>query len=93
MAHQYGIANLEMAEAFLAHPVLGKNLSTMARAMLAIEGRDVTQILGTPDDMKLRSSMTLFASVKGADAVFEKVLEKYFDGVKDARTVAMLESR
>lgn len=76
----YGIVDLDEAEAYLAHPVLGKHLIEISEALLKIEDKTATEIFGTPDDMKLRSCMTLFSKVPGTDEVFEKVLNKYFGG-------------
>lgn len=90
MAHRYGIQGAAEAAAYLAHPVLGQRLIEISRALLALPGTDANRILGSPDDMKLRSSMTLFAQVPGADAVFGAVLDKFFGGVPDAKTVQLL---
>ena len=83
----YAIENSEHASQYLQHPILGKRLIEISQAILSIEGKTANQILGSPDDMKLRSSMTLFSSVANADPVFQEVLDKYFGGVKDERTV------
>lgn len=90
MAQFYGIENLQEAEDYLAHPVLGKHLVAISEALLNIEGRTATEIFGTPDDLKLRSSMTLFAMADKTIPVFRAVLEKYFDGIADEKTVAAL---
>lgn len=87
----YGIADLEEAEAYLAHPVLGKHLIEISEALLKIEDKTATEIFGTPDDMKLRSCMTLFSKVPGTDEVFGKVLDKYFGGSQDDYTEELLE--
>lgn len=87
----YGIADLDEAAAYLAHPVLGKHLVEISQAVLDVDGKTATEIFGSPDDMKLRSCMTLFAKVPGADAVFEKVLDKYFGGSHDEYTEELLE--
>jgi len=89
-ASYYGIEGLAEATAYLQHPTLGNRLIEISRALLALPGNNATTVMGSPDDMKLRSSMTLFSQVEGADAVFEQVLDKYFDGKKDARTLALL---
>jgi uncharacterized protein (DUF1810 family) len=89
----YGIADLEEAEAYLAHPVLGKHLIEISEAILTIKDKTATEILGTPDDMKLRSSMTLFSKVPNSNLVFEKVLKKYFSGLKDEYTQEILENQ
>ena len=87
----YGIADLEEAEAYLAHPLLGKHLIEISEALLKIEGKTATEIFSTPDDMKLRSSMTLFSKVANANPVFGKVLAKYFRGIQDDFTQEILE--
>lgn len=87
----YGIADLEEAEAYLAHPVLGKHLIEISEALLQINDKTVTEIFGTPDDMKLRSCMTLFSKVPGTDDIFEKVLNKYFGGSFDDYTEELLQ--
>jgi uncharacterized protein (DUF1810 family) len=91
MAHRYGIRDAAEAAAYLAHPVLGSRLLEISRALLALPGSNATSIMGSPDDMKLRSSMTLFGAVPGADAVFQAVLDKFFGGAKDAKTVQLLD--
>ncbi len=88
-ARRYALSGLDEARAYLAHPVLGPRLREASRAVLAVEGRSAEQILGHPDDLKLRSSMTLFARAADDPAVFEAVLERYYDG-PDPRTVELL---
>jgi uncharacterized protein (DUF1810 family) len=88
-AQRYAIASLDEARAYLAHPVLGPRLRECARALLAVEGKSAEKILGYPDDLKLRSSMTLFARAAGDPDVFEAVLRRYYDG-PDPRTLALL---
>ena len=91
-ARHYAIADLAEAQAFLAHPLLGARLEECARALLGARGRTAHDILGSPDDLKLRSSMTLFAQVAGPDSVFRRVLERYYGGEVDARTLALMAS-
>jgi uncharacterized protein (DUF1810 family) len=86
----YGIQNLEQATRYLQHPVLGARLIEISNAMLALEGKTANQILGSPDDLKLRSSMTLFSLVEHADGVFQAVLNKYFNGQPDQKTLEIL---
>ena len=88
-ARRYAIRDLAEARAYLAHPVLGARLREAARAVLAVEGRTAEQIPGYPGDLKLRSSMTLFARAADDPAVFEAVLERYYDG-PDPRTLDLL---
>jgi uncharacterized protein (DUF1810 family) len=89
---QYGIGGAGEARAYLAHPVLGLRLYECAEALLAVEGRTAFEIFGFPDELKLKSSMTLFASVAGPDSVFEQVLKTYFAGERDSRTLSMLDA-
>lgn len=90
MSQRYAIKDIEEAEAYLNHPVLGKRLVEISNALLQLSEDDPHQIFGSPDDIKLRSSMTLFAAVEGADPVFNKVLDKFFDGTQDQQTLTML---
>ncbi|BDI33890.1 hypothetical protein CCAX7_59410 [Capsulimonas corticalis] len=87
---QYAIHGLEEARAYLDHPELGENLRECAEAVLAVEDRSASQIFGSPDDVKLQSSMTLFAQADGPDSVFTRVLEKYFGGQTDSETLRRL---
>ncbi|WP_431214003.1 DUF1810 domain-containing protein [Puia sp. P3] len=89
----YSITDLQEAAAFLKHPVLGRRLVEISRALLALSSSNPTQVMGSPDDIKLRSSMTLFSLVPGTDPVFGEVLEKFFGGVKDDRTVAIVSTK
>jgi uncharacterized protein (DUF1810 family) len=84
---------MEEARAYLDHPVLGPRLVECAKALLGVEGRSASAIFGYPDDMKLRSSMTLFAVAAGdPGSVFVRVLDRYFDGERDGATLGMLGS-
>jgi len=89
-AKLYAIKSLDEARAYLDHPVLGLRLRECAEAMLSIEGRSATEILGSPDDLKLRSSATLFASVSSPGSVFERVLAKFYEGRRDERTLELI---
>ena len=89
-AQFYGIENLKEAEDYLAHPVLGKHLVAISEVLLKIEDKTANEIFGSPDDLKLRSCMTLFANTDNSNPVFNAVLEKYFDGIPDKRTLAVL---
>lgn len=89
-ARFYAIKDLQEARLYLQHPVLGPRLIEISKALLALEGKTANQILGNPDDLKLRSSMTLFASVPGADPVFQAVLDKYYRGEADEKTLQLL---
>lgn len=86
----YGIADIDETTAYLDHSVLGKRLIEISNALLTLPAHDPAQVMGYPDDLKLKSSMTLFAAVPGADPVFEKVLQKFFEGSRDAKTMALL---
>lgn len=88
---KYSVKSLEEARQYLDHPVLGKRLLECTELVLDIGGRSASEIFGYPDDMKLRSSMTLFAGVSGPGSAFVRVLEKYFDGEPDAKTLRILE--
>lgn len=85
-ARYYAIRDRAEAEAYLAHPVLGKRLLEISSELLKLESSDATAVMGWPDDLKLKSSMTLFSLVS-REAVFRQVLEKYFRGEEDAYTV------
>ncbi len=86
----YGITDLAEATAYLRHPVLGPRLIEISRALLLLAVNNATTVMGSPDDLKLCSSMTLFAHVKQTEPVFSQVLEKYFHGKEDPRTIALL---
>jgi len=87
----YAIKSIEEARQYLNHPVLGARLLECTETVLAVEGRSVSEIFGYPDDLKLKSSMTLFAAVaENPHSVFSSVLEKYFQGEQDDRTLQLL---
>ena len=88
---RYAIKNKAEARQYLSHPLLGKRLMECAETVLGIKGRSASQIFGSPDDMKLRSSMTLFASVAHPESVFARVLDRYFQGQPDSRTLDLLQ--
>jgi uncharacterized protein (DUF1810 family) len=90
MAQRYAIASLDEAKAYLAHPILGERLRECAQAMLAVKGRSAHDILGSPDDLKFHSSMTLFHCADPAEPVFEDCLAKYFGGKPDSQTLCLL---
>ncbi len=89
-AKAYGIINLEEATAYLAHPTLGPRLIEISSALLSLPENDPRIVMGHPDWLKLRSCMTLFGEVAGAPPVFHQVLEKYYGGIPDERTLALL---
>ncbi len=86
----YAVKSLEEGRHYLSHPILGTRLVESAEAVLAVQGKSASDIFGYPDDMKLQSSMTLFALVAGPHSVFERVLDKYFQGKRDARTLQIV---
>ena len=88
----YAIKSLEEARQYLAHPVLGKRLRECAEAVLAVQGRNISEIFSYPDDLKLKSCLTLFAAITDQQDVFAKVLDQYYHGERDARTVQILVS-
>ena len=88
----YGISGKEEARAYLADPVLGARLKEISEALLELEDKDAGKIFGFPDELKLRSSMTLFAEVSGPDSVFQQVLDAYYHGKKDERTLQIFEN-
>ncbi len=90
MSRHYAISSLDEATAYLAHPVLGPRLRECARALLAIQARSAEQILGPIDALKVRSSMTLFATAAPDESPFREVLEHYYDGRPDPRTEELL---
>ena len=92
IANLYAIASRPEAEAYLAHPVLGPRLMECTRLVNSVKGRTVEQIFGYPDDLKFRSSMTLFANVTTNNAFFQEALTKYFEGKPDQRTLDLLNS-
>ena len=89
MAQHYAIQNLAEARAYLNHPVLGARLRECTRAVLDVEGKTAHEIFGSPDHLKFRSSMTLFAHAAPDEELFRTALEKYFDG-EDQLTVEKL---
>lgn len=90
-ARFYAIASIDEARAYLAHPVLGARLRECCALLLAVEqGRSALDVLGWPDDLKLRSSMTLFERAAPDEALFSRVLARYYEGKRDEATLARL---
>ncbi len=87
----YAINDVQEAEAYLNHPVLGSRLLEISEALLHLENNNPTKVFGSPDDVKLKSSMTLFASLPKAHPVFQAVLEKFFNGTKDLKTLQIID--
>ena len=89
-SRHFAIKSLDEARAYLAHPILGTRLAACAEAVLKVEGRSATEIFGSPDDLKLKSSATLFACVSAGGSVFHQILDKYYGGTRDDRTLRLL---
>lgn len=90
LARRYAIKSRAEAIAYLAHPMLGPRLVECAQALLAVGESSIDDILGFPDNRKLQSSMTLFAALPDADTAFALVLDRYYAGVRDAKTLELL---
>ena len=90
ISEYYGIQDLNEAKAYLADPILGKHLIEICEALLSLDTNDATEVMGRPDDRKLKSSMTLFDAATESLDVFQMVLDKYYQGKKDYRTLRML---
>jgi uncharacterized protein (DUF1810 family) len=86
----YALQDIEEAKAFVQHPQLGSRLLQLCEVLLALPNRDATRIMGSPDDMKLRSSMTLFAAAEPTQTVFQQVLDKFYQGEPDPQTLRLL---
>ena len=93
MARRYAISSLAEARAYWGHDELGPRLRRCAEALLSVEGRSAREIMGSPDDLKLRSSMTLFAQAVPDEPLFREVLVRYFDGRPDPATLERLGSQ
>jgi len=89
-AKRYAIRSVEEARAYLEHPILGPRLLNCAEAVVGVEGRSATEIFGSPDDLKLKSCATLFSFVAPPGSVFDRLLEKYYRGARDGRTLELL---
>lgn len=90
MSKRYAIKSIAEAKAYLDHPILGSRLIECVEAALSVEGRSAHEIFGSPDDMKLKSCATLFAYVSPPGSVFEQLLEKFFKGDRDQKTLDLL---
>ena len=89
-ARHYAIKSRDEARAYLQHPVLGPRLLECAAAVLVIDAKSAREIFGAPDDLKLRSSATLFAAVSPKGSIFARLLDKYFGGEADPRTLGLM---
>jgi uncharacterized protein (DUF1810 family) len=92
MSRRYAIKGRAEAIAYLNHPILGPRLVECVDAVLCVENRSALEIFGSPDDLKLRSCATLFASVSPGDSIFHRLIDKYFQGAPDRRTIQHLDS-
>lgn len=90
ISRYYAIKSLQEAQAYLKDPELGAHMHEICNVLLKLKTNDAHQVFGSPDDLKLCSSMTLFAEVNPDDPVFQKVLDKYYNGRKDQRTLEIL---
>lgn len=90
MAQRYGLEGIAEAAAYWAHPLLGARLAECTRLVLSHEGRSALQIFGPPDDLKFGSSMTLFEVAVPQEPMFGRAIERFFGGVRDARTLSRL---
>ena len=89
-ARYYAIEDLEEARAYLEDHTLGKHLIEISEALLQVESKDALAVMGWPDNLKLKSSMTLFAQAKPECKVFQRVLDKFFEGERDQKTIEIL---
>lgn len=90
MSQRYAIASVAEAKAYLDHPILGPRLIECMEAALSVEGRSAYEIFGSPDDMKLKSCATLFAYVSPEGSVFEQLLDKFYQGDRDQKTLDLI---
>lgn len=86
----FAISDIKEADEFLKHPVLRPRLINICQALLDLKSNDANRIFGTPDDLKLKSSMTLFALVPYTSPIFQQVLDRFFGGAKDSHTLEIL---
>ncbi|MBX5012103.1 DUF1810 domain-containing protein [Rhizobium lentis] len=93
MAEKYAIRSAGEAAAYLAHPILSNRLLRCIEAMLSVDGRSAHEIFGSPDDRKLRSSMTLFAAISEHGSPFHQAIERFYQGKFDERTMEILNAR
>lgn len=93
ISKEYSVKSIEEARAFLDHPYLGKNLMEICKVLLDTKSNDASYVMGYPDDLKLCSSMTLFIEAEPEKKLFQQVLDKFFNGRKDSRTLDILKSQ
>lgn len=89
-SNAYGIAGIEEANLYIQHPVLGTHLIEISNALMKVNGKTAEEIFGPTDMLKLRSCMTLFTNTQKTDPIFGKVLDTFFDGIPDKRTLQMI---
>ncbi len=87
----YAIQGEAEARAYLQHPLLGERLQRCMAALLAIQGRSAYEILGSPDDRKLHSCATLFAAIAPSPSIFQQILDQYYQGLPDPKTLELLQ--
>lgn len=92
MAEKYAIKDLQEAEQFLKHPLLGERLINISRLLIQFENKSAHDIFGYPDDLKLKSCMTLFSAVQNPPPIFQQIIDQYFDGSRDEKTLRMITS-
>lgn len=85
-SRHYAISGLSEAKSYMDHQILGKRLLDITDLLLQIKDKSAYEIFGSPDDLKLRSCMTLFSSVPGASPLFQQILDRYFGGMRDPKT-------
>ena len=90
-ARYFAISGPEEARAYFCHELLGERLRECVGTVLDIEGRDVHEIFGSPDDLKFQSSMTLFEYACSGETLFASALERYYDGNRDERTLQIIQ--
>ena len=90
LAWHFGLQSGKEARDYLAHPILGPRLRECVELVLAVPGRSAHEIFGSPDDLKLRSCLTLFRAIDGADGAFGRALDRFFDGQSDPQTLQLL---
>ena len=90
MTKKYSIKSLEEAKAYLKHAILGERLLESCEILLKLEDVSISEVMGFPDDLKLRSSMTLFESASSKNSIFSKVLDEYYEGNRDNKTLGLL---
>jgi len=91
-SHYYGLRDIDEAREYREHPLLGQRLTECVEALLSVNGRPILSILGSPDNLKFRSCLTLFEQVAGGGGIFTQALEKYFGGQRDPRTQQILQA-